>query len=139
METRRFKPLIDKMFWYIWIPMSVLMLVLTVISVFEPITLFIIIPTDIFVFYFLVSSLVGYVELREDTVFVKFGFIMKREIPYKKIRGFVKERKFYSESMLALKNALDHVNIKYNTYDVLSVSVVDNDELISEIEKRMGK
>ena len=138
MENRKFKPLIDKLFWFIWVPTSVLMLAVTAISVFAPITLLLLIPIDVFVFYFLISSLVGYVELREDTVFNKFGFILKREIPYKKIRGLVKERKFYSESMLSLKNSLDHVNIKYNTYDVLTVSVIDNDELISEIEKRMG-
>ena len=37
--------------------------------------------------------------------------------------------------MTSLKCALDHVNIKYNTYDVITVSVVGNDELIAAIEK----
>ena len=109
--------------------------VMTVISAFEPLSLIIIIPTDIFTLYFLISPLFGYVELRADSVFIKLGFIMKREIPYKKIRGLKKERRAISESMTSLKCALDHVNIKYNTYDVITVSAVGNDELIAAIEK----
>jgi hypothetical protein len=92
---------------------------------------------DILIAYFIISPLFGYVELREKSVFIKFGFIMSREIPYEKIRGFSKARKFYSDSMLSLKNSFDHVNIKYNTFDMISVSVTDNDLLISDIEARM--
>jgi hypothetical protein len=62
---------------------------------------------------------------------------MTREIPYSKIRGFVKERKFYSESMTSLKNALEHVNIKYNSFDVVTVSVTDNDDFIGELNLRI--
>ena len=106
---------------------------------YEPVVLFVAIPIDVFTFYFLITSLFGYVELREDSVFIKFGFIMKREIPYKNIRGITKERKMYADSMVALKNSLDHVNIKYNRFDMISVSVVGNDELISEIELRIKR
>ena len=138
MEIKKFKLKLDKFFWAIWIPMSVLMIALTVVSAFELGALLIILPLDVFVFYFLVSSLFGYVELREDAVFIKFGFILKREIPYSKIRGAEKERKAISPSMLSLKNALEHVNIKYNAFDVVTVSVIGNDELIRELERRMA-
>lgn len=136
MEQRRFKPLIDKLFWIILIPTCLLLLSVTVIAVFEPLALVLTLLVDIFTLYFLISPLFGYVELREETLFVKFGFFMKREIPYSKIRGVSRERKFYSDSMLSLKNSFEHVNIKYNSFDMLSVSVVGNDELIAEIEAK---
>lgn len=139
MENKRFKPKIDKLFWAIWIPTSVLMIATTCMCAAYPWVLWLLmIPTDIFTFYFLVSPLFGYVELREKSVFIKFGFIIEREIPYSKIRGITKERKIYADSMVSLKNSLDHVNLKYNTFDVVSVSVVENDELIEELRERLG-
>ena len=137
MENKIYKPKIDKLFWLIWIPTSVFMILMTVFAFFEPISLLIMIPTDIFTFYFLITSLFGYVELRDNTLFIRFGLIMTREIPYSKIRGLVKERKFHSESMMSLKNALEHVNIKYNSFDVVTVSVTDNDDFIGELNLRI--
>ena len=133
--NKRFLPLIDKLFWWISIPTSVLMLALTVLSTAAPIALFIIIVCDILVAYFLVSPLFGYVELRDKCVFIKFGFFICREIPYDKIRGVEIVRKFYSDSMISLKNSIEHVNIKYNRFDVISVSVKKNDELIRYISQ----
>lgn len=133
---KRYKPLIGKSFYVIWIPTVLLLAVATVLAAFEPIALLIMIPTDLFTLYFLVSALVAYVELREESVYIRFGFIIKREIPYKRIRAVERAHKYYADSMLSIKNALDHVNIKYNTFDVISVSVVGNDELIRELERR---
>jgi hypothetical protein len=115
------------------------MLGVTVLSFFEPTALFVMLPVDIFTFYFLFSSLFGFVELREKSVFIKFGFILKTEIPYSSIRGIAKDRKFYSDSMLSLKNALSHVNIKYNKFDLVTVSVKENDEFIEELTRRIKK
>ena len=135
---KRFKPAIDKMFWLIWIPLSIVLAIGTFFA-FEAIgALIILICVDLFCIYFLVSPLFGYVELREKTLFIKFGFILKREIPYVKIREINKERRVISYSMLSLKNALEHINIKYNKYDLVVVSVVGNDELMLELEKRMN-
>lgn len=134
---RRFRPKIDRLFWLIWVPTGVLMLVLTVIGAFAPMALVLMVLVDIFVFYFLVSSLVGYVELRERSLFIKYGFILKREIPYASIREVTKERRFYSDAMLSLKNAMEHLNIKYNRFDLTSVSVVDGDVLLAELKARM--
>ena len=39
---------------------------------------------------------------------------------------------------MELKTALEHVNIKYNTFDVISVSVVDSNEFVQALEKRMS-
>ena len=139
MENKRYKPLIDKVFWIIWVPTIVLMTVVTIISFFDTVALLIMLATDIFTIYFIVSPLFGYVELREKTVFVRLGFIMKKEIPYNTIRDVTKEHKLYADSMSALKNALDHVNIKYNKFDVLSVSVVDNDDFMKDLKRKLSK
>lgn len=139
LENRRYKPLIDKMFYLIWVPISIVMLGVTVLSFFEPTALFVMLPVDIFTFYFLFSSLFGFAELREKSLFIKFGFILKTEIPYSSIRGITTDRKFYSESMLSLKNALSHVNIKYNKFDLVTVSVKENDEFIEELTRRIKK
>lgn len=136
MNTLRFKPMIGKMFWAILIPTAVLLAVFTVIGAFSPIALFVVIPVDLLTLYFIISPLFGYVELREREVFIKFGLITKRSIPYSGIRGVEKVRRFYSDSMISLKNSAEHVNIKYATFDLVSVSVTDNDALIREIEER---
>ena len=112
MKTKRFNPLFDKLFVFIFIPTAILMIVITILACFEPIVLFIMIPADLLTFYFIFTPLFGYVELRENSLFIKFGLILKREIPYSKIRCVIKERSFISESMLSLKNAFEHVKIK---------------------------
>ena len=136
MENLRYRPKIDKLFWIILIPTAVLLSALTALSAVDAVALVITIPCDLFCLYFIISPLFGYIELRENTVFVKLGFFMKREIPYNRIRGFSRERKFYSDSMVSLKNSFEHINVKYNAFDMISVSVRDNEALISEIEKR---
>ena len=138
MKPKKFKPLFDKTYAVIWISLSVLMILCTVLAALEPTALFVMIPTDLFVLYFLVSPMFGYVELREEAVFIRFGLILKREIPYQKIRGITKERKFYSDSMLSLKNAMEHINIKYNTFDMISVSIVESEALVQALEERIA-
>lgn len=135
--TRKFKPLIDKLYWIIFIPTVVFMLIMTVIASFSVTALFIIIPVDLTVVYLLISPLFGYAELREDSLFIKYGLLLKKEIPYGKINAAVKERRFYSDSMMSLKNAFEHVNIKYNSFDVTTVSVIGNDEFIAELNSRI--
>ena len=140
MEKKKFKPKLDKMFWIILITTSVLMLIITVIpSVFSfhPLMLTFMLFADLLVAYFLISPLFGYVELRDTFLFIKFGFILKKEIPYSKIRGTEKTRKLYSDSMMALKNSIEHVNVKYNTFDTVSISVKDNDAFIEELSARI--
>ena len=136
--NKKYKPRVDKLFYIIWIPTLALLAAVTFIAAFHPLALVIMIPTDLFTIYFLVSSLVGYVELREESLFIKFGFIIKRDIPYSKIRDISKERKFYSETMLSLKNSMEHVNIKYNKFDVVCVSVEGNDEFMDELRLRLS-
>ncbi len=134
----RYKPKFDKLYLWILIPTALFILTLTTVTaIFEPISLLFTVPVSLFVCYFLVTPAFGYAELKESTLFVKFGFFMKREIPYEKIRGVEKNRKYYSDSMLSLKNSLDHLNIKYNKFDVLSISVRENDEFKRELESRI--
>lgn len=125
----------DKLFYIISVPTLLLIAAVTVLLAFsETAMLFVMIPIDLFVIYFLISPLFGYVELGESSVLIRYGFFMKREIAYDKIRGVSPQRKFYADSMLSLKNSFDHINIKYNTFDITSVSVVGNAELMAELE-----
>lgn len=134
---RKFKPLVDKLYYIIMIPTVTLLAVLTAVAAISPLSLLASIPADLFVIWFFVSPLFGYVEPRENSLYIKYGLILKKEIPYDKIVRVEKERRFYSESMMSLKNALEHVNIRYNRYDLTCVSVVGNDELIEEIDRRI--
>ena len=139
METKKYRPKIDKLYWILLLSTNAVCLPLLFIPpFFSPQTLFITVPLFVFVNYFFVSPLFGYVELRENELFIKYGFILKRSIPYGKVRSAVKERKFYTDSMLSLKNSLEHVVIKYNAYDFTAVSVVDNDAFIAELYGRLG-
>ena len=134
--TKRYKPLFGKMFYAIWAPMAIFMIAMTVMSASYLSALLIMLAADIFTFYFFFSSLVAYVELREDSVFIKFGYILKRDIPYRSIRKITRERSFYADSMLSVKNSLVHINIRYNKFDLVCVSVEDNGELLCELEAR---
>lgn len=134
---KRFKPMVDRLYLFLFLPIFVLLVALTILACFSVGVLFVIIPVDLVIIYFFVSPLFGYVELREDTLFIRYGFILKKEIPYNKIRGASRERSFYSESMMSLKCAFWHINIKYNAFDVTTVSVLENDELCEEINKRI--
>lgn len=136
--NKKYKPAIDKLFYIVWIPISIIMIVSTVLSFFNIGSLILMLGIDIFIFYFLFSSISGYVEIREDYLYIKFGFILKKQIPYKVIREVIKERKIYSTSFLSLKNALEHIVIKYNKYDDVTVSIKNNDDLIKEIKKRIN-
>ncbi len=136
MENVKLKPQIDRLFLFIWIPTLILLAVGTVISCASTVALLILIATDIFTLYFLISPLFGFVELREQTVYIKFGFLTSREIEYARIRAVETERKFYSESMLSLKCAYEHVNVKYNSFDVTTVSVRDNAYFAAELDRR---
>lgn len=138
MNEKIYKPLIGGLYWWIVIPTSALMLGVTVgLAVSYLPSLFFMIPLCLLEAYFFVSPLFGYVELRSECVFVRFGFFLKKEIPYGKIRGVSKKRRYYADSTVSLKCAAEHVNINYNRFDVTTVSVKDNDDLMEQIERRI--
>ena len=136
--NKRYYPLFDK-FYYITAAITFVLVTtpMLICGIHAPGTLFITIPIFLFAMYFFISPLFAYVELGEDELFIKFGLMMTKKIPYSKIRKTEKDRTGISPSVLSIKNAMEHVNIKYNRFDMVSVSVTDNDELIAEIEKRM--
>ena len=138
METKRFKPLVDRLFYWILFSILILLLIPTVLSFFEIGALLIMLPVDLFTLYFVISPLFGYVELREEGLFIKYGFFLKREIPYNKIRGVEKGHSIISTSFYSLKCALDHLVVKYNRFDDTFISVVGNDELMEELKQRMS-
>ena len=114
-------------------PTLLLMAALTALATPHIASLLITLAVDLLVIYLLVSPLFGYVELGESCLTIKFGFFLKREIPYFKIRGAELGRGIVSDSMLSLKCALEHVKVRYNTFDVVTVSVVGNEELAERI------
>jgi len=138
MQTKVFKPLLDKLIWSVLVITVFSLTMATVISAVNVILLIFMILLDAACIFLLISPLFGYVELGESAVFVKFGLIMSREIPYSSIRGVTKGRGVHSDSMVSLKNAMEHVNIKHGRFDVTTVSVVGNDELIASIEERIA-
>ena len=132
MDEKTFKPLVDKVYLSLFAFTLGVMLALTVLLALKaPISLISLVPIDLLVLYLVVSPFFGYVKLGEDRLYIRFGIILKREIPYDKIRSAEKVRKFYSDSMLSLKTAMEHVNIRYNSFDIVSVSVVGSDSLVS--------
>ena len=137
---KRYRPLVDRLFWITTIIAVSLLLGVTVAVSFYPdgLAIAIVLAVDLLTIYVVISPLFGYVELREKTVFIKFGLILKKEILYDKIRGVKKERRCYSESIISLKSAMEHVDIKYDGFQVVTVSVVDNDSLIEQIKSRIG-
>ena len=139
MNQKLYKPKVDKLFWSLFITTNIFCTsILIVPTIMEPQVLFITLPIFLFVNYFFASSLFGYAELREKELFIKYGFFLKKSIPYGKIRSLEKERKFYSHSMLSLKNSYDHINIKYNFYDVTTVSLKDEDTFVAELSERIN-
>lgn len=134
---KRYKPLFDRTYLIICIITLIPCIAVLFLAAFHISILFIDLPILLLAVYFLVSPLFGYVELRENTLFIKYGLMLKEEIAYDRIRDVVKERKFYSDSLVSLKCAAEHVNIKYGIFDVTTVSVKDNDGLISDILYRV--
>jgi len=137
--AERFKPKIDRLCIMIYLPVLILTLGIQTLSFFATEVLFVSIPVSLFVGYFLVSPLFGYVELREDGLYIKYGIFLKKTISYESIRGVKIESRFYSDSMMSLKLSYEHINIKYNKFDVTTVSVRDNYRLVELIGERAAK
>ena len=106
MQNKIYKPKLDWLFHVIWIPTVILLIAGTILSFASLPALLIMLATDIFTLYFLVSPLVGYVELRENTVFIRYGFILTREIDYLHIRDMKKERKLSKKIILNIVRLL---------------------------------
>ncbi len=135
----KFKPRIDSYYLWIVIPTELLLIAMVVLS-FIDFTLgglIVMLFTFVFTNFFLLSPFFGYAELKEDELFIKFGFILKRSIPYLKIRAIEKKRRWYSESMLSLKTAIDHIDVKYNRFDVVSLSLKNEETFIEELNKKI--
>ena len=136
----KFRPRVDKYYLWIAIPTEIFLIVMTVMTLVH-FTLFglivMLLALALSSFFILSPIFFGYAELRDDELFVDFGVFIKRSIPYSKIRAIEKKRRFYSESMLSLKCAIDHVDIKYNRFDVLSLSLKDEEVFIEELNKKI--
>ena len=136
----KFRPRVDKYYLWIAIPTEIFLIVMTVMTLVH-FTLFglivMLLALALSSFFILSPIFFGYAELRDDELFVDFGVFIKRSIPYSRIRAIEKKRRFYSESMLSLKCAIDHVDIKYNRFDVLSLSLKDEEVFVEELNKKI--
>jgi hypothetical protein len=133
-------PLVDRLFFILAFSTFIIVaLPLILCAIPAPSTLFITVPIFLFTVYFLISPLFGYVELRESTVFIKYGFLLSKEIPYSIIRAVERERKVISPSIMSLKNSIEHVNIKFNRFDITTISVKDNEAFINELSAQINK
>lgn len=137
MKNERFSPLIDRTWFYICIPTALLLIAATVISLSSVGALILMIAVDAFTLYFLLAPLYSYVELREKGLFIQYGLVIKREIPYESIREIKKDNRFYAETMLSIKYAREHVEIRYGKFDVTTVSVKNNDIFVEKIKERI--
>ena len=137
---KKYKPRFDKLYWWTFLPTELLVLAVALVNcIIAPKTLFLTAPIVLLITYFLISPCFGYAELREETLFIKYGFLLKKEIPYKKIRKLERKRSFISESMMSLKCAVWHVEIRYNTFDVTTVSVKDEDGKVVPFKEAFAK
>ena len=138
----KFRPRVDKYYLCIAIPTEIFLIVMTVMTLVH-FTLFglvvMLLALALSSFFMLSPILLGYAELRENELFVDFGVFVKRSIPYSDIRAIEKKRRFYSESMLSLKCAIDHVDVKYNKFDMISLSLKDEERFVEELNKKTAK
>ena len=135
----KFKPKIDSYYLWILIFTELVLLAALVLCLVE-FTLggfFIMLFTFIFTSFFIISPFFGYAELRDGELYIKFGFFLKKSIPYSKIRAVEKKRRWYSESMVSLKMAMNHIDVKYNRFDVVSLSIKDEEIFIEELNKKI--
>lgn len=117
---------------------SLLVLFPLIISIIVMNTTAIIISAVFFVIMeaVLISPIFGYVKLEENALYIRYGLIFRKRIPYDKIVSLEKEHKLYSESIISLKTAIEHIKIKYNTYDNTTVSIRNMDQFIGEVNQR---
>ena len=138
----KFRPRVDKYYLWIAIPTEIFLIAMTVMTLVH-FTLFglivMLLALALSSFFILSPIFFGYAELRDDELFVDFGVFIKRSIPYSRIRAIEKKRRFYSESMLSLKCAMEHLDIKYNSFDVISLSLCNEDKFIAEVNKKSAK
>lgn len=137
-NIKKYKPKIDKLFYIMLVVINVLSLTILIIPQlfylsFESFIFSIIVI--LFINYFLISPLFGYIEIKETSIFIKYGIILKKEIPFNKIKKLELKKKWYSDSILALKCSIEHVEITFNSYDKTCVSVKENDIFIEDVRR----
>lgn len=137
-NIKKYKPKVDKLFYILLVVINVISLAILIIPQlfylsFESFIFSIIVI--LFINYFLISPLFGYIEIRETSIFIKYGIILKKEIPFNKIKKLELKKKWYSDSILALKCSIEHVDITFNGYDKTCVSVKENDIFIEDVRR----
>lgn len=135
----RFKPYFDKTFKVVLFLSSALCLMLFVaLSFVDFFAMLVCLACALLTAYFIISPLFGYAELRDKTLYVKFGIIMEKEIEYSRITRIKRGRGFYSDSFVSLKNSMEHITVWCGIGESVTLSVVDNDRFATELEERIA-
>ncbi len=137
----KFKPKIDAYFIVPFCIATIILLIPTILGfVFNNIAQGIFtICILLFVDYLLLSPLFGFVQFEEKNLYIKYGLIIKKRIPYDKISTIKIEKKLYSECLLSLKTSVEHMHITYNLYDTTCISLKETDAFLEEVARRMEK
>jgi hypothetical protein len=102
-------------------------------AIYDPFSLIVTALVFLLILYFAVSPLFGYAELRDESLHIRYGFIMKVDIPYSKIRSVKRRRRVISYSTVSLKCDVEHIEIGYGSFDETTISLVDADEFVEEL------
>ena len=57
MKDKRYRPAIGKMFWFTWIPLTIILAAIVIISMEYPVGLILTIGVSLFCYYFLLSQI----------------------------------------------------------------------------------
>lgn len=133
-EVRRYRPKVGGLYFAIFVPTLTLILAVTVFAaIYDPFSLIVTAAVFLLILYFAVSPLFGYAELRDESLHIRYGFIMKVDIPYSKIRSVKRRRRAISYSTVSLKCDVEHIEIGYGSFDETTISLVDADEFVREL------
>ena len=139
MEIKRYRPKVGGLYYAIFLPTLILVLAAAVFAaIYDPFSLAVTVTVFLLILYFAVSPLFGYAELGSESLFIRYGFFMKREIPYTKIRSVKRARRAISYSTVSLKCDMEHIEIGYGSFDETTISLVDTDEFVEELTRLSG-
>ena len=134
MGNKRYRPKVGGLYFAIFLPTLALILAVTVLAaIYDPFSLAVTVTVFLLILYFAVSPLFGYAELREESLYIRYGFFMKVDIPYSKIHSVKRARRLISYSTVSLKCDVEHIEIRYGIFDETTISLVDSEEFVAEL------
>lgn len=130
---------IDKYYYITIVVVSLILLIPLILSIVAKRVWVILVVAFLIIFveYLLFSCFIGYAKLEEDHLVIRYGFIIKRRLPYEIIRGVEKKSSYFSESLISLKTTKNCVVVLFNTYDNTTISIKDEDDFIEKLLEKL--